>query len=144
MAIDKSKKYWRGDAAEDVVEFLDEYSENEVSKVVIIKCRQCDYDIFTFKIDADKEVIEVTCTACNKKRLLLDSEKCLEKSDPKDTKCSGCKKDRYNLAVGFVHRRNGEVKRVYIGHRCSSCGVLESCGDWGINYGSTKEMEENV
>jgi len=144
MAIDKSKRYWRGSSAEDIIEYLDEYSENEIDKIVIVKCRQCGSEVFTFKADVDEGAIEVTCTACNKKRLLLDSEKYWEKSEPKDAKCSECKKTQCNVAVGFVHRRSGDVKWIYIGNRCAGCGVLGSYGDWGISYAPTDEMEENV
>ncbi|MCL1926797.1 MAG: hypothetical protein FWF95_06660 [Syntrophorhabdaceae bacterium] len=144
MAIDKSKKYWRGDSADDVVEYLDEYSENEITKVVVVKCRRCGLVVFTFKIDTAEGVIEITCVACGKKHLLLDSEKSLAKSKPENAKCSECKKSQFNVAVGFIHRRDSEVKWVYIGNRCANCGILGSYGDWGINYAPTDEMEKNV
>ena len=144
MTIDKGRKRWRGDSAEDVIEYLDVYSENEINKIVVVKCKQCGSEVFTFRIDAGEGAIEIACTACGNKRLLLDSEKYWEKSEPEDAKCPECKKRQYNVAVGFVHRRSGEVKWIYIGNRCTSCGVLGSYGDWGINYGPTDEMEKNV
>jgi hypothetical protein len=133
MVIDKSKEYWHGDRAEDIIEYLNEYSENEIDKTVIVKCKQCGSDVFTFNIDADGGVIEATCTACKQKRLLLDSEDYWEESEPENAKCL-CKKNQHNVAVGFVHRETGDVKWVYIGNRCVSCGMLGSFGDWKISY----------
>jgi len=144
MAIDKGKKYWHGDSPEDIIEYLDEYSESEIDKVVITKCRQCSSDIFTFKADSFEGAIEVTCIACKEKRLLLDSEEHWDECEPEEASCPKCKESQFNVAIGFVHRESGEVKWVYIGNRCAKCGVLGSCGDWKINYSPTDEMENNA
>ena len=50
----------------------------------------------------------------------------------------------HNVKVGFVRRENGSAKWVYIGSRCTNCGVLASYLDWKINYEPTDEMESNI
>ena len=148
MAIDKSQEYWHGNCAEDTVEYLNEYSENKVDKTVLIKCIQCGEITFTFKIDVYEGAIEVICTDCKKKRLLLDSEEYWEDCDPEKAKCLECKNNQFNLVVGFVYRKSedikGSVKWVYVGNRCAKCGLLGSYGDWEITYAPTDEMEQNV
>ena len=142
--IDKSKDYWYGDCADDIIEYLNEYTENEVSKTVIVKCLACKSQRFTVKIDDCEEAIEVTCVSCKKKRLLLDSEGVWADCSPEELVCPVCEKNIYNVGVGFVYRESGEVKWVYIGHRCKNCGVLGSSCDWDISYSPTDEMERNV
>ena len=142
--IDKTREFWHGDCAEDIIEYLDEYSENEIDKTVIVKCDQCGSLDFACSIDDEEGAIEVACAACGKKRMLLDSADYWEDSDPKNAKCPLCKNKLYNVAVGFVHREDREVKWVYIGNRCNKCGLLGSPGDWEVNYAPTDEMERNA
>jgi len=42
MAFDKSKKYWYGDNAKDVVDYLDIYSENEIDNSESVVGGYCD------------------------------------------------------------------------------------------------------
>ena len=144
MSIDKRQEYWHGDCPEDIIEYLDGYSENEISKTVIVKCRQCGSDILTCEIDAFEGVIEVGCTACDTKRFLLDVDEWGDEDEPENLECPLCKMNQANIVVGFVYRASGGVKWVYIGCRCIGCGLLGSCGDWKISYGPTDEMENNV
>ena len=147
MSNDNNPIFGHGYHPEDIIKFLDEYPENEISKTVIVKCRQCGSNIFTCLIDAFEGVIEVGCTACGTKRFLLDVDEWGDEDEPEYVECPLCeenKMNQFNIAVGFVYRASGDVKWVYIGNRCISCGVIESCGDWRINYGPTDEMESNV
>ena len=142
--IDKSKDFWHGDCADDVIEYLDEYTENAVGKTVIVKCTACTLQEFSIKIDEFEGAIEVACIDCGEKRLLLDSEDAWEECEPEEVTCPVCNKDVYNVGVGFVYRDSGEVKWVYIAHRCTGCGVLGSSCDWKISYAPTDELERNV
>ena len=142
--IDKSKDFWHGDCANDINEYLTDYTKNEVGKTVIVKCNSCELQEFAIKIDDFEGAIEVTCIGCSEKRLLLDSEDAWEDCEPEEVSCPVCEKDTHNVGVGFVYRKSGEVKWVYIGHRCVNCGVLGSSCDWKINYGPTDEMKKNV
>ena len=144
MSIDKTRKFWHGDCPEDIIEYLDGYSENQIGKTVLVKCDQCGNDAFTFQVDPDEGAIEVVCASCGKKRLLLDSSKYWDDCSPTKAKCPECKKNQYNLGIGFVYRENGDVKWIYIGNRCTNCGLLGSYADWKINYGPTNEMERNI
>jgi hypothetical protein len=147
MAIDKTGEYWHGDSKEDIIEFLNEYTDNEVEKIALVECSQCKSDVFTFKYDDDEGGIEVTCAKCKKKKLLLDSEEYWEDCEPEQAECSLCQNKKFNVAVGFIYRKEESekvVKWVYIGNRCTKCGVLGSFLDWKIDYAPTDEMEKNV
>lgn len=142
--IDTTKKYWTGDSESDIAEYLKLYSQNEVSDTKNVVCSHCGDHDFLISIDDKEGAIEVTCTNCYTKKLLLDSEEYWDKCKPHKGKCTICKNKSYNVMVGFVRREDGNVKWIYIGNRCTKCGTLGSYGDWGINYEPTDMMESNI
>lgn len=143
--IDTSKKYWAGDAAEDISEYLRLYSEEDDIDVKPVICHSCGNDAFELRVDQNEDVIQVKCTKCGTKKILLDGEDFWEDSRPRLRKCSVCKSSKsYNVRVGFLRRANGSVKWVYIGNRCTDCGTLGSYLDWKIDYEPTDEIEGNI
>jgi hypothetical protein len=144
MAIDKTKEFWTGDHATDIIEYLKIYSENTVKKTVIVECHKCGSNELLVHLDADEGAIQITCSKCKNKRLLLDSEELWGNCRHKKAKCPICKKDVFNLSIGFVFRDNKDIKWVYLGNRCINCGVLGSFSDWKINYSPTTELENNI
>ena len=143
--IDKSRKYWHGDCADDIDEYLREYTEIPDIDIKPVICHSCGSDALELHIDYDEEAIQVKCPKCGEKKILLDCQEIWENAKPKLRRCAVCKiSKKHNVRVGFVRRETGEVKWVYIGSRCTKCGVLASYLDWQINYGPTDEMERNI
>ena len=143
--IDKSKKYWYGDQANDIDEFLREYTEVPDLEIKSVICRACGSEALILRIDSTQEVIQVQCPRCGEKKILLDCEEVWEEAKPRLRKCVVCKTEKeHNVKVGFVRRENGDAEWVYIGSRCTSCGVLASYLDWRIPYSPTDEMEQNI
>ena len=137
-------EYLRGERASDIAWFLRKYSDHETDKEVLVSCKSCGLDYFAISVDAVVGAIEVECAYCKEKRLLLDSEDAWDDCEPEKVECPECNSATFNAGVGFVHRRDGDVSRVYIGARCSNCGLLGCPADWGIDYSPTDEMERNV
>ncbi|MDE5577788.1 MAG: hypothetical protein K2J11_10415 [Oscillospiraceae bacterium] len=143
--IDKSKKYWTGDSADDISEYLRLYSEDDNIDVKPVICHSCGNDSFELRVDQNEDVIQVKCTNCGTKKILLDCDEFWEDARPRLRKCPICKSCKsYNVSVGFTRRENGSVKWVYIGNRCTNCGTLGSYLDWKIDYEPTDEMEQNI
>lgn len=142
--IDKSREYWHGDSADDIDEFLREYSEIEAIDIKPIICHSCGNEHLNLRIDYDEEAIQVKCPKCGYKKIILDCEEVWEDANPRLRKCPECKSKDFDVKVGFVRRENGSVKWVYIGSRCTNCGLLGSHLDWKINYEPTNEMESNI
>ncbi len=143
--IDRTPKYWTGDSAEDITEWLYEYTEEPTMEVRPIVCHVCGSDVFELRIDANEGFIRTTCAVCKTKKILLDGEEIREDASPRLRKCAVCKTGRtHNARVGFIRRESGDVKWVYIGSRCTACGTLASYVDWNVNYGPTDEMEQNI
>lgn len=84
---------------------------NETLDIKPVVCRACGGDGFLLRLDRDEGVIQVECTACGAKKILLDGEDYRADARLRLSKCSVCKSCKeYNLWVGFVRRENGSVK----------------------------------
>lgn len=142
--IDRTPKYWTGDSPEDIDEWLGEYTELDDLQVKTVHCRSCGKDVFKIRVDQNEGAVQVICHSCGMKKILLDGEEIWKECRPRARKCPICKESLYNVRVGFHYRDNGDVKWVYIGNRCISCGTLGSFADWSIDYGPTEEMENNI
>lgn len=142
--IDRSKKYWIGQDVEDIIEYINAYSENTIADTKVVNCAECGSNIFELRVDTDEGAIQIECSSCKTKKFLLDSEEIWDECEPEKGKCPICKSKNYNIAVGFVRRENGSVKWVYIGNRCTNCGTLGSYADWKIDYEPTDELEKNI
>ena len=53
--IDKTKKYWTGDSAEDISEYLRLYSENNDIDVKSVLCRSCGSNCFELRVDQTED-----------------------------------------------------------------------------------------
>lgn len=143
--IDKSKKYWTGDTPDDIDEYLREYSETENIEIKSVVCHSCGNNSFELRVDQNEDVIQTKCTICGNKKILLDGEEVWEDAEPELQKCPICRVCKeYNVKAGFVRRKNGNIKWVYIGNRCTNCGTLGSYLDFGIDYEPTGELENNI
>ena len=142
--IDKSRKYWHGDSADDIDEYLRLYSGVASIDVKPVLCHTCGSERFKIWVDEDEDAIQVECSECGFKKIILDCEDIWEDADPHAGICPECKSKDYNVRVGFVRRDNRSVKHVYIGNRCSKCGLLGSYLDWSIKYEPTNTMEKNI
>ena len=143
--IDRSKKYWTGDKEGDIAEWLRLYAQDNLMDTKRIICHTCENNSFELNIDQTESAIEVKCTECGTKKILLDCEDVWKDAKPKIRKCNVCKSCRsFNVRVGFQRRENGSVKWVYIGNRCTNCGTLGSYLDWKIDYEPTDQMEQNI
>jgi hypothetical protein len=146
MSIDTSGKWWRGNNIEDIKDYLIAYSESAypVQKVAISKCNKCGCEEFLVEFDWDEGVSRVICKSCETIKYLADSQENWNDIKPRKYKCVECKSTHANVGIGYAYRENGDIKWVYIGVRCSKCGILGSVTDWKIDFSPTKEIEENI
>ncbi|MBQ8599029.1 MAG: hypothetical protein IJ411_02815 [Oscillospiraceae bacterium] len=139
--IDKTKKYWSGDCAADIDDYLRAYTELPELDVRPVTC-SCGSDAFTILVDQEEGAVLLKCTHCAEEQFLLDSAEYWPSCQPKAGICRLCKGGEYNVRVGLVRREDGSIQWVYVGNRCTKCGALGSYVDWGIDYESSDEMEE--
>lgn len=141
--IDNTGEYWKGDDKSDIIKYLEAYSEGKITDTKEILCPECGGTEFLILLDEDEGALQVECINCHTKRLLLDSKDYWQECDPEISECI-CNNQVLNLTIGFVRRKNRNIKWIYLGVRCIKCGTLGSLADWKINYEPTDELEKNT
>jgi hypothetical protein len=143
VAIDRSGKWWRGDSAADLDEYLAAYTEDAypVGQVRHSACKNCHGVVFGLR--GDDDVARRTCRNCGAKAFVADSRENWQEATIRTCRCP-CGGTDYNVAVGFSLREGGEVRWVAVGNRCVKCGVLGSFADWGVNYAPTSHLFDLV
>jgi hypothetical protein len=144
MGIDTSGKWWKGQNADDLVDYIRLLTEqgSPATKFAVAKC-QCGRDHFRLYADRDEGCAKRQCASCGKEAFICDSEETSEEASLKKAKCN-CKKDVFDLAVGFSLRDTGEIKWITVGLRCVSCGMLGAYVDWKIDYAPTDHLYSMV
>jgi hypothetical protein len=110
MAIDTSGKWWKGQNANDLVEYVRLLTQQgyPATKFAIAKCA-CGTDGFRLYVDRDEGCAKRQCASCRNEAFICDSEEASEEASLKKAKCK-CKQDLFELAVGFALRDTGETK----------------------------------
>ena len=141
MAIDTTGKWWIGEQADDLKEYLEAYSA-ETYPTTEFRLSKCDCGSLEFRVEADDDegVARRTCVKCRKKQFICDSGEFWEDAEPESWKCVECKSRSANLGVGFSLYDDGEVRWVYLGVRCSKCGVLGCFAGWKIGYSPSRHL----
>ena len=143
--IDRTKKYWTGDNGDDISKWLRLYSGDAGMDIKPVLCHSCGNDRFKLRVDQRESAVQVICAECGRKKILLDCDEVWKDAKPRSRTCPVCKTCKtFQVRVGFIRRKNGSVKWVYIGNRCTNCGTLGSYLDWKIDYEPTDEMEQNI
>ncbi|MEZ6068456.1 MAG: hypothetical protein R3B90_22700 [Planctomycetaceae bacterium] len=147
MAIDKTGKWWVGSDADDLAEYLSAFTEDGflATEFRVAKC-DCGSKVFNLAIDSDEGAATRTCAECGHTYFICDSEEYWEDASPKKWKCFGkCNSKTANVCVGFALRDDGkDVHWIYVGTRCSVCGVLGCYGDWKIDYSPSLQLMDSV
>jgi len=146
MAIDKSGKWWIGTEPQDIAEYIEAYSEEtyQVHKFRLARCKCSSVDFHLDASDTDG-VARRTCVHCNKVHFICDSKEFWEEAEPERWKCTECESEITNVGVGFsLYEDRQDIKWIYIGVRCSSCGVLGCFAGWKVGYGPSLHLMDEV
>ncbi len=137
MAIDTSGKWWKGSEGQDLDEYLRALSEGgyAVTDFSLSKCT-CGSEQFTLEFEPDEGVARRICASCSQSHYLCGSEEFWSPDlKPKTYKCITCKTKTANLGVGFaLYEDRTAVHWLYVGQRCTKCGILGSAVDWKVGY----------
>lgn len=135
--IDTSGKWWKGDSPGDIGEYLrrlsaDSYGVND------FRLSTCKCGCVEFQVEADGEegAARRTCKNCGLQTFICDSEEYWAEAEPAKIRCK-CKAKciNFNVGVGFALTQDKQAVRwIFIGIRCTACGILGSPAEWKIDY----------
>jgi hypothetical protein len=141
MAIDTSGKWWRGENAADLAQYLEENAAGgyPIDRTVQAVCAGCAGQAFRLRADDEEGAVERVCPECGQVLLMLDSGDHWEDTEPAKMVCE-CGAEVFEVIVGFSLRADDEVRWVSIGTRCIADGALGCCADWKIDYSPSSHL----
>ena len=147
MAIHQGETCWIGEAPEDMGGYLEAYASDGY-QVHEFRLARCTCGSVAFVLDADEEegVARRTCSACGVQHFLCDSEEFWEDAAPETCPCVGCGSSVTNVDVGFSLYPSDPtgVRWLYVGTRCTQCGILGCAADWKVGTGDALDLFEKV
>src|SRR4051812_12436437 len=141
MGIDQSGKWWVGTNPQDIKKYLEAYSAEgyPTSEFRQFKC-ECGSEVFELWADDEEGCAKRICTSCGQQRFICESEEYWQDALPEQWKCIECGSTGANVGVGFSLYDGGEIRWLYIGERCSNCGVLGCFAGWKVGYSPSKQL----
>jgi hypothetical protein len=149
MALKKQGKYWYGDDHTDVRAELESYSRQNaypIDNYVDVKCK-CGKDRFYLLTDEDAGVAVRQCVNCGDEHLMGDSADYSDEAEVGQHECI-CEKDKFEIVAGIHRYRNDDnslsddVRWLYIGCRCPSCGLVGCYADWKNEFNDYAKLLE--
>ena len=137
MTIDTSGTWWKGGDFQDLVLFLEDFSQDEFPAERFAKCVcTCGESAFHCVGNAEAGFAERICAACDSAHKVCDSAMHWN-ADTLEVFACPCGAEVFELGVGFSMRSGAhseEVKWVTLGGRCLACGILAAYVEWRVQY----------
>jgi hypothetical protein len=144
MTIDTSGRWWVGTEYADVVDYVRALTAPGYPATAVRQARcSCGHVVFGLRADPDQGCAERTCRACGAKAFIAGSADVAPEARLRVVKCP-CRGKDFELGVGFAFRPEGEIRWITVGQRCTSCGILASYVDWGVDYAPSRQLLEQV
>jgi hypothetical protein len=145
MSIDTTSQWWKGTEPSDIREYLVAYAEDTypVDEFSLAKC-SCGSDVFNLAADDDEGVARRTCVECKTEHFLCDSKEFWRDAEPEELVCPECGSKQANVGVGFSLHDQDDVRWLYVGVRCVSCGVLGCFAGWKVGYSPSHDLIAQV
>jgi hypothetical protein len=132
MTLRKSGKHYYGDSQDDIRDEMLRYSQLNEYVVQHFANAICACGTRTFRLlldDSEGAAVRI-CTQCNNKHPIGDSQELLEDASLEECACP-CGAESFEITIEVSLYDNSEdVKWLYVGRRCSTCGLTAVYGDW--------------
>lgn len=141
MTLKKRGKHWYGDDHADIRMELSRYSDLNgypIDDFADVRCK-CGNDEFYFRSDEDEGVAIRHCTKCGLEHLMGHSADFAKKAETWQHECH-CGGNVFQITAGIHRYRNqddslsNDVRWLYLGCRCSKCGLVGCYADWKNEY----------
>ncbi len=142
MALSNRDGHAYGDSQTDIVAYLREYAADNgkpLAHTVDCRCR-CSRAVFVLGIDDNEGAAIRACEPCDLEVPIGDSAEYLEEAEIEQCECL-CGGSTFEVTVGVsLYDGSEDVRWVYIGCRCTDCGLVGCYGDWKVEYPGYREF----
>lgn len=146
MALKRKGKFSYGDTQADISTELASYSELNgypTAHFADAACR-CTGRAFRLFLDEDEGAAVRECVACKERHPLGDSADYLADASLKECECP-CGSGVFEITVGVaLYADSEDVRWLYVGCRCPSCGLTACYGDWKNEFTGYQKLLERV
>jgi hypothetical protein len=146
MALKKRGKYRYGDSQKDIRAEIVRYSKENgyVAQHFADAVCQCGGRLFSVLLDENEGAAARTCIACDHQHPIGDSEEYLDDAELGQCACP-CEKETFEVTVGVsLYDDSEDVRWLYLGFRCPSCGITAVYGDWKNEFNGYKQLLAQV
>jgi hypothetical protein len=146
MALKKRGKYRYGDSQFDIRQELLRYSKSNAypaSHFADAVCK-CGGKSFRLSLDDTEGAAVRTCSACATEHAIGDSDEYLEEAELEECACP-CGGADFEITVGVsLYEDSKDVRWLYLGCRCQTCGLTAVYGDWKNEFNGYEELLAQV
>jgi hypothetical protein len=146
MALQKRGKYRYGDSQADLREEVARYSrvnEYDAHHFADSVC-QCGGRTFRLLLDDEQGAAVRICAACSGEQPIGDSDEFLTEAELSECACP-CGGERFEITVGVsLYDDSEDVRWLYLGCRCPSCGLVAVYGDWKNEFEGYQQLLARV
>jgi hypothetical protein len=146
MALVKRGRHRYGDAQADIRAELIRYSGRNgyparrfADAVCTCRCRT-----FHLRLDETEGVAVRVCVSCGGEHPVGDSAEYLAEAELQGCECP-CGGDSFEVTAGVsLYEDSEDVRWLYLGCRCPSCGLTACYGDWKDEFEGYRELLARV
>jgi hypothetical protein len=145
MVLEKRGEYDYGDSQADIRAEIVRYSENGyvACHFADAKCA-CGGSLFGLALDDNEGVAVRSCRVCTTDHAIGDSDEFVEDAELEECACP-CGAEEFEITVGVsLYEGSEDARWLYLGCRCSRCGLTAVYGDWKNEFIGYRELLERV
>lgn len=146
MTLQKRGNSFYGDSQGDIREelrrygALNGYEPGQFADAVCI----CGARTFRLLLDDEAGVAIRVCSACAHEHPMGDSEDYLDEASPEECECP-CGAGIFELTAGVaLYEASDDVRWLYVGCRCTTCGLTACYGDWKNEFNGFAEFLRRI
>jgi len=146
MTLHKRGKHYYGDSHADIRDEVLRYSKlnGYVAQHFAEALCACGSKNFRLTLDDDEGAAIRICSQCNTEHTIGDSEDFLEDTSLEKCACP-CGAESFEITIGVsLYDDSENVKWLYLGCRCSKCGLTAVYGDWKNEFIGYRELLARV
>ena len=146
MALRKRGKYRYGDSQADIRNEILRYSRGvkylaQHYADAVCKCGGTRFWLF---LDDTAGAAVRGCVACDHEHPIGDSDEYLDEAELEDCACP-CGGEEFEITVGVsLYDDSEDVRWLYVGCRCPTCGLTAVYGDWKNEFNGYRELLARV